>query len=44
MPANNIYRRKTIKGGFGEMIMDRIALLITIVGALNWGSIIENKK
>ena len=24
---------------FGKMIMDRIALIITIIGALNWGSI-----
>ena len=24
---------------FGKMIMDKIALIITIIGALNWGSI-----
>ena len=25
--------------GFDKMIMDRIALIITVIGALNWGSI-----
>lgn len=27
------------KGKVNHMIMDRIALIITIIGALNWGSI-----
>ena len=34
----NIERTKSTQGGL-TMIMDRIALLITIIGALNWGSI-----
>ena len=34
----NIERTKSTQGGM-TMIMDRIALLITIIGALNWGSI-----
>ena len=31
--------RISMSEGFDKMIMDRIALIITVIGALNWGSI-----
>ena len=37
--ANTNSERTTSTQGGMTMIMDRIALLITIIGALNWGSI-----
>ena len=30
-------QNETYKGGFYPMLLDKIALLLTIIGALNWG-------